>query len=190
MVGSSRANLFASISAGISALWGPLHGGANQQVIEMLESIAREEGSAQKFLTRAKDRGDTTRLMGFGHRVYKSYDPRAAILKRACTDVIARVGISNQLLEIALELERIALADDYFVSRKLYPNVDFYSGVIYKTLGIPVNMFTVMFTIGRLPGWIAQWLEMRRDPDFRIARPRQIYTGPGQRAYVGIETRR
>jgi citrate synthase len=190
MVGSSRANLFASISAGISALWGPLHGGANQQVLEMLETIAREEGSAQKFLARAKDRGDTTRLMGFGHRVYRSYDPRAAILKRACSDVIARVGISSRLLEIALELERIALADDYFVSRKLYPNVDFYSGVIYKALGIPVNMFTVMFTIGRLPGWIAQWLEMRRDPDFRIARPRQIYTGSAKRAYVGIEARR
>jgi citrate synthase len=180
MVGSSRANLFASISAGISALWGPLHGGANQQVIEML---------AQKFLTRAKDRGDTTRLMGFGHRVYKSYDPRAAILKQACSDVIARVGISSRLLEIALELERIALADDYFVSHKLYPNVDFYSGVIYKALGIPVNMFTVMFTIGRLPGWIAQWLEMRRDPDFRIARPRQIYTGQAKRGYVAIGSR-
>jgi citrate synthase len=189
MVGSSRANLFASISAGISALWGPLHGGANQQVIEMLERIAAEEGSAERFLTKAKDKNDTTRLMGFGHRVYKSYDPRAAILKKACGEVIRRVGVSSRLLEIAMKLEEIALADDYFVSRKLYPNVDFYSGVIYKALGIPVNMFTVMFTLGRLPGWIAHWLEMRRDPDFRISRPRQIYTGATTRAYVPITAR-
>jgi len=189
MVGSSQANLFASIAAGISALWGPLHGGANQQVIEMLEQIAEQEGSAERFLTRAKDRNDTTRLMGFGHRVYKSYDPRAAILKRACMDVIQRVGVSSRLLEIALELEEIALKDEYFVSRKLYPNVDFYSGVIYKALGIPVNMFTVMFAIGRMPGWIAHWLEMRRDPDFRIARPRQIYTGAPKRSYVPIGSR-
>jgi len=184
MVGSSRANLYASIAAGIGALWGPLHGGANQQVIEMLEQIAAEEGSAERFLTKAKDKNDTTRLMGFGHRVYKSYDPRAAILKRACNDVIERVGVSSRLLEIAMELESIALRDEYFVSRKLYPNVDFYSGVIYKALGIPVNMFTVMFTLGRLPGWIAQWLEARRDPDFRISRPRQVYVGATQRAYV------
>ena len=189
MVGSSQANLFASIAAGISALWGPLHGGANQQVIEMLEQIAEQEGSAERFLTRAKDRNETTRLMGFGHRVYKSYDPRAAILKRACMDVIQRVGVSSRLLEIALELEEIALKDEYFVSRKLYPNVDFYSGVIYKALGIPVNMFTVMFAIGRMPGWIAHWLEMRRDPDFRIARPRQIYTGAPKRSYVPIGSR-
>jgi len=192
MVGSSRANLFASISAGISALWGPLHGGANQQVIEMLEQIAVQEGSAEKFLAKAKDKDDTTRLMGFGHRVYKSYDPRAAILKKACTDVIERVAVSSRLLEIAMRLEEIALRDDYFVSRKLYPNVDFYSGVIYKALGIPVNMFTVMFTLGRLPGWIAQWVEMRHDPDFRISRPRQIYTGPTLRHYapMGERTRR
>jgi len=189
MVGSSRANLYASIAAGISALWGPLHGGANQQVIEMLEQIAAEEGSAERFLTKAKDKNDTTRLMGFGHRVYKSYDPRAAILKRACNDVIERVGVSSRLLEIAMELESIALRDDYFVSRKLYPNVDFYSGVIYKALGIPVNMFTVMFTLGRLPGWIAQWLEARRDPDFRISRPRQVYVGAAQRAYVPLAGR-
>jgi len=189
MVGSSRANLYASIAAGISALWGPLHGGANQQVIEMLEQIAAQEGSAERFLTKAKDKNDTTRLMGFGHRVYKSYDPRAAILKRACNDVIARVGVSSRLLEIAMELESIALRDEYFVSRKLYPNVDFYSGVIYKALGIPVNMFTVMFTLGRLPGWIAQWLEARRDPDFRISRPRQIYTGATQRPYVPLASR-
>jgi citrate synthase len=185
VVGSSQANLFASISAGISALWGPLHGGANQQVIEMLERIAAEEGSADQFVRRAKDHNDTTRLMGFGHRVYKSYDPRAAILKKACADVITKVGVSSRLLEIAMKLEEVALKDDYFVSRKLYPNVDFYSGVIYQALGIPVNMFTVMFAIGRLPGWMAQWLEMRHDPDFRIARPRQVYTGATQRAYPG-----
>jgi len=189
MVGSSRANLYASIAAGISALWGPLHGGANQQVIEMLEQIAAEEGSAEQFLKKAKDKNDTTRLMGFGHRVYKSYDPRAAILKKACNDVIERVGVSSKLLEIAMELESIALRDDYFVSRKLYPNVDFYSGVIYKALGIPVNMFTVMFTLGRLPGWIAQWLEARHDPDFRISRPRQVYVGATQRAYVPLSAR-
>jgi citrate synthase len=189
MVGSSRANLFASISAGISALWGPLHGGANQEVIEMLERIEREEGSAERFLARAKDRNDTTRLMGFGHRVYKSYDPRAAILKQACRDVLHKVGVSSRLLEIAVKLEQIALEDEYFVSRKLYPNVDFYSGVIYKALGIPQNMFTVLFVIGRLPGWIAQWLEMRRDPDFRIARPRQIYTGATKRPYLPLAQR-
>jgi citrate synthase len=190
MVGSSMANLPASIAAGISALWGPLHGGANQQVIEMLERIEAEEGTADKFLTKAKDRNDTTRLMGFGHRVYKSYDPRAAILKKACGDVLQRVGGSSRLLDIAMRLEEVALKDDYFVSRKLYPNVDFYSGVIYKAMGIPVNMFTVMFAIGRLPGWIAQWQEMRRDKDFRIARPRQIYVGSPKRAYVALPDRR
>ena len=189
VVGSSQANLFASIAAGISALWGSLHGGANQQVIEMLERIAREEGSAEKFLSKAKDHNDTTRLMGFGHRVYKSYDPRAAILKKACSDVLRRVGGSSRLLEIAMALEEIALRDEYFVSRKLYPNVDFYSGVIYKALGIPVNMFTVMFAIGRMPGWIAQWLEMRRDPDARIARPRQIYTGAKKRSWAPVSAR-
>jgi citrate synthase len=189
MVGSSMANLYASIAAGISALWGPLHGGANQQVIEMLERIAAEEGSADRFLAKAKDKNDTARLMGFGHRVYKSYDPRAAILKKACNQVIERVGQSSRLLEIAMNLEEIALKDDYFVSRKLYPNVDFYSGVIYQALGIPVNMFTVMFTLGRLPGWIAQWLEMRRDKDFRISRPRQVYVGSPKRAYVPIGNR-
>jgi citrate synthase len=190
VVGSSQANLFAAISAGISALWGPLHGGANQQVIEMLERINAEEGSADKFLTRAKDHNDTARLMGFGHRVYKSYDPRAAILKQKCRDVIAKVGVSSRLLEIAMRLEEVALQDDYFVSRKLYPNVDFYSGVIYQALGIPVNMFTVMFAIGRLPGWMAQWMEMRHDPDFRIARPRQIYTGATKRPYAPMAGRR
>jgi citrate synthase len=170
-------------------LWGPLHGGANQQVIEMLESIAITEGSADKFVQRAKDKNDTARLMGFGHRVYKSYDPRAKILKKACTEVLTRIGCNNQLLDIAMRLEELALRDEYFVSRKLYPNVDFYSGVIYKALGIPVNMFTVMFAIGRLPGWIAQWLEMRRDPQFRIGRPRQLYTGAGPREISPIEQR-
>jgi citrate synthase len=189
VVGSSKANLYASIAAGISALWGPLHGGANQQVIEMLERIEAEEGSADKFLSKAKDKNDTTRLMGFGHRVYKNYDPRAAILKKACSDVLNRVGVSSKLLEIAMRLESVALKDEYFVSRKLYPNVDFYSGIIYKALGIPVNMFTVMFTMGRLPGWIAQWLEMRRDKDFRISRPRQIYTGPPKRMYIPMPDR-
>jgi citrate synthase len=183
MVGSSKANLFASISSGISALWGSLHGGANQKVIEMLEQIAAEHGSADKFLQRAKDKDDTTRLMGFGHRVYKNYDPRAAILKESCGEVIARLGGSGQLLEIAMRLEEIALEDDYFVERKLYPNVDFYSGVIYKAIGFPVDMFTVLFAMGRLPGWIAQWLEMRRDPDFKIGRPRQVYTGATERGY-------
>jgi citrate synthase len=189
MVGSSRANLFASIAAGISALWGPLHGGANQEVIEMLERIQAEEGSAEKFLAKAKDRNDTARLMGFGHRVYKSYDPRAAILKKACYEVFQRVGVTSPLLEIALKLEEIALKDDYFVSRKLYPNVDFYSGIIYKALGIPTNMFTVMFVMGRMPGWIAQWMEMRKDKDFRISRPRQVYTGHTQRSYVPPDLR-
>jgi citrate synthase len=189
VVGSSRANLFASISAGISALWGPLHGGANQQVIEMLERIEQEGGDVRKFVERAKDKKDTTRLMGFGHRVYKNFDPRAVILRKACTEVLNTLGINSRQLEIAMQLESIALADEYFISHKLYPNVDFYSGIIYKALGIPVNMFTVMFTLGRLPGWIAQWIEMRKDPDTRIARPRQIYVGPTSRAYVPMEAR-
>jgi citrate synthase len=189
MVGSSQANLFASVSAGISALWGPLHGGANQQVIEMLEKIEAEGIDAQKFVDRAKDKQDNSRLMGFGHRVYKNYDPRAAVLKQACTDVLKRLGVKSRQLEIAMKLEEIALRDEYFASHKLYPNVDFYSGIIYKALGIPVNMFTVLFAIGRMPGWIAQWLEMRRDPANRIGRPRQIYTGATRRPYQGIERR-
>ena len=189
LVGSSQANLFAGISAGIGALWGPLHGGANQKVIEMLEQIAREEGSADRFLARAKDKNDTTRLMGFGHRIYKSYDPRAAVLKKTCGEVIAKLGTSSKLLEIAMRLEEIALQDEYFISRKLYPNVDFYSGVIYQALSIPTNMFTVLFAMGRLPGWIAHFLEMRHDPDFRIGRPRQVYMGPKKRAYVPMDKR-
>ncbi len=184
VVGSSQANLFASISAGISALWGPLHGGANQQVIEMLERIEAEGGDVQKFVDRAKDKKDNSRLMGFGHRVYKNYDPRAAILKQAVhRRARTRSACSSRQLDIAMQLEDIALHDDYFISHKLYPNVDFYSGIIYKAIGIPVNMFTVMFAIGRLPGWIAQWLEMRQDRDTRIARPRQIYTGAERRPY-------
>ncbi|HET9482001.1 MAG TPA: citrate/2-methylcitrate synthase, partial [Candidatus Polarisedimenticolia bacterium] len=189
LVGSSLANLFASISAGISALWGERHGGANQKVIEMLEQIEAEGGGADRFLERAKDKDDTARLMGFGHRVYKSYDPRAAILRKTCEQVIDRMPQSSRLLDIAMRLEEVALKDEYFVSRKLYPNVDFYSGVIYKAIGIPVNMFTVMFAIGRLPGWIAQWREMRQDPATRIGRPRQIYTGANMRSYVPIESR-
>jgi citrate synthase len=189
VVGSSRANLFASIAAGISALWGPLHGGANQQVIEMLDAIEAEGGDVRAFVDRAKDKKDNSRLMGFGHRVYKNYDPRAAILKNACADVLKAKGLRSRQLEIAMKLEEIALSDDYFISHKLYPNVDFYSGIIYKALGVPVNMFTVMFTLGRLPGWIAQWIEMRRDPDTRIARPRQIYTGPTARAYEPMHVR-
>jgi citrate synthase len=189
VVGSSRANLFASISAGIAALWGPLHGGANQQVIEMLERIEAEGGDVETFVNAAKDKTQNSRLMGFGHRVYKNYDPRAAILRKACTDVLERLGVHSRQLEIAMTLEEIALKDEYFISHKLYPNVDFYSGIIYKALGIPVNMYTVMFAIGRMPGWIAQWLEGRQDPDNRIARPRQIYTGATQRAYVPMDRR-
>jgi citrate synthase len=190
VVGSSRANLFASIAAGIGALWGPLHGGANQQVIEMLDRIEQEGGDAGRFVERAKDKKDNSRLMGFGHRVYKNFDPRAVILKKACNDVLTTLGIQSRQLEIAMKLEEIALSDDYFISHKLYPNVDFYSGIIYRALGIPVNMFTVMFTLGRLPGWIAHWIEMRNDPDTRIVRPRQIYTGATNRSYVSIEARR
>ena len=189
LVGSSQANLFASISAGISALWGPLHGGANQKVIEMLENIESGYGSAEKFVEKAKAKGDTTRLMGFGHRVYKNYDPRAKIIKQACSDVIENLGVKSKILEIAMRLEEIALSDEYFISRNLYPNVDFYSGIIYKAIGIPVNMYTVLFAMGRLPGWIAQWKEMRNDPEFRIGRPRQIYIGPVGRHFIPVQQR-
>jgi len=191
LVGSSHANIFACMSAGISALWGPLHGGANQEVIEMLERIAAQEGSAEKFVERAKNKQDSARLMGFGHRVYKSYDPRATILKKMCRDVIGRVpgAKSNRLLEIALKLEEIALHDEYFVSRNLYPNVDFYSGLIYNVIGVPTNMFTVLFAMGRMPGWISHWLEMRHDPATRIGRPRQVYVGATERSYKLIAER-
>ncbi len=189
MVGSSQANIFAAISAGISALWGPLHGGANQKVIEMLDAIANQGQTAEQFVAAAKDKNSGVRLMGFGHRVYKSFDPRAKVLKQACDRVIRALGISSRQLEIAMELEEIAMRDEYFISRNLYPNVDFYSGVIYKAIGIPVNMFTVMFAMGRMAGWIAQYIEMRDDPDGRIGRPRQIYTGATERAYVALDQR-
>ncbi len=177
MVGSSEANLFASISAGINALWGPLHGGANQKVIEMLTRIRDDGGDYDKYVEKAKDKDDEFRLMGFGHRVYKNFDPRAKILKAAADEVLAEMGKNDPLLDIAKNLERIALEDEYFVERRLYPNVDFYSGILYRAMGIPTNMFTVMFALGRLPGWIAHWREMRNDPKGRIYRPRQIYTG-------------
>ena len=183
MVGSSEANLYASASAGVSALWGPLHGGANQEVIEMLERIQADGGDYKKYTELAKDKDSGFRLMGFGHRVYKNFDPRATILKEACDEVLAELGVSDPLLDIARNLEEIALKDDFFVERKLYPNVDFYSGIIYRAMGIPMNMFTVLFAIGRMPGWIAHWLEMRDDPDGRIHRPRQIYIGPTERDY-------
>ena len=189
LVGSSQVNLFASISAAISALWGPLHGGANQAVIEMLHQIEREGGDGRAFLEKCKDKDDTKRLMGFGHRVYKNFDPRAKIIKKACFDVLNRLNTQNRMLDIAVELEEMALKDDYFVSRKLYPNVDFYSGIIYQAIGIPVNMFTVMFVMGRLPGWISQWTEMQSDPDLRIGRPRQVYTGATVRDYPSLEER-
>jgi citrate synthase len=183
MVGSSHANLFASIAAGICALWGPLHGGANQKVIEMLEMIQADGGDYKKYVELAKDRNHEFRLMGFGHRVYKNFDPRAKILKDKADQVLDQLGIDDPLLDIAKHLEEVALEDDFFVDRKLYPNVDFYSGIIYRAMGIPTQMFTVMFALGRLPGWIAQWKEMNNDPDTRINRPRQIYTGAGERHY-------
>ncbi|WP_373522991.1 citrate synthase [Aquiflexum sp.] len=188
IVGSSQASIFASISAGINALWGPLHGGANQAVIEMLESIKRDGGDTKKFLNKAKDKDDTFRLMGFGHRVYKNFDPRAKIIKKAADDVLAKLGVNDPVLDIAKELEYAALNDQYFVDRKLYPNVDFYSGIIYRALGIPTDMFTVLFAMGRLPGWIAQWKEMRQNGE-PIGRPRQIYTGANERDYVSMNRR-
>jgi len=189
LVGSSMVNLFGAIAAGINALWGPSHGGANQAVIEMLMEIRDEGLTGAEFVERAKSRDDTSRLMGFGHRVYKNFDPRAKIIKAACFDVLNKLGVHSKLLEIAVELEEIALKDDYFVERKLYPNVDFYSGVIYNAIGTPSNMFTALFAMGRLPGWIAQWLELHESPDFRIARPRQVYTGATERSYVPIDQR-
>jgi citrate synthase len=189
LVGSSQANLFASVSAGINALFGPLHGGANQSVLEMLEGIRREGGNVSEFVNRVKNKEAGVKLMGFGHRVYKNYDPRAAIVKQSADEVLSALGKRDQLLDLAMELESIALADDYFISRKLYPNVDFYTGLIYRAMGFPTKMFTVLFAIGRLPGWIAQWQEMINDPDTRIGRPRQLYTGAPERAYVAVEKR-
>jgi citrate synthase len=189
LVGSSHANLFASVSAGISALWGPLHGGANQEVLDMLRAIAADGGDVGRAVNRAKDHDDPFRLMGFGHRVYKNYDPRARIIKQASDQIMARLGKRDELLDIALELERVALSDDYFISHKLYPNVDFYSGLIYHALGFSVQMFTVLFAIGRVPGWIAHWREMMADPGSRIGRPRQLYIGSTERAYVPLADR-
>jgi citrate synthase len=189
LAGSSHANLFASMSAGIAALWGPRHGGANQEVIEMLGAIADEGLTAKQFVERAKSKDDTSRLMGFGHRVYRNYDPRAKVIKQAATEVLEKLGVTSKLLEIAMDLERIALEDDYFIKRRLYPNVDFYSGIIFKALGIPVQGFTAMFAMGRLPGWIAHWIELLAEGQ-AIGRPRQIYVGQTQRAYVPISARR
>jgi citrate synthase len=188
IVGSSHAGLFASISAGVSALWGPLHGGANQAVLEMLEAIQKDGGDANKYMAKAKDKDDPFRLMGFGHRVYKNFDPRAKIIKKAADEVLASLGVDDPILQIAKELEEAALVDEYFVSRKLYPNVDFYSGIIYRALGIPTEMFTVMFAIGRLPGWIAQWKEMRINKE-PIGRPRQVYVGHPLRDFVPMDKR-
>ena len=188
MVGSSQANLYSSVSAGISALWGPLHGGANQEVIEMLEQIHKDGGNVDKWILKAKDKEDPFRLMGFGHRVYKNFDPRANIIKKTCDEVLEKLGISDPLLEIAKKLEKVALEDEYFKSRNLYPNVDFYSGIIYKAIGIPTEMFTVMFALGRLPGWIAQWKEMTENKE-PIGRPRQVYIGKTSREYVPLSKR-
>lgn len=189
MVASSRANLFASASAGVCALWGPLHGGANQAVLEMLEEIHRDGDDGTKFLTQVKNKTTNRRLMGFGHRVYKNFDPRAVIIKQQCDKVLAQLHVSDPLLDIAKKLEEIALHDEYFVARKLYPNVDFYSGIIMRAIGIPLDMFTVMFAIGRMPGWIANFKEVMEDAESRICRPRQIYTGPTLRPYVPLEAR-
>ncbi len=188
IVGSSHAGLFASLSAGISALWGPLHGGANQAVLEMLEAIAADGGDTKKYMAKAKDKNDSFRLMGFGHRVYKNFDPRAKIIKKAADEVLNNLGIDDPILAIAKGLEKEALEDPYFVDRKLYPNVDFYSGIIYRALGIPTEMFTVMFALGRLPGWIAQWKEMRQNNE-PIGRPRQVYVGENFRDFVPVENR-
>ena len=189
MVGSSNANLFASISAGIGALWGPLHGGANEACVDMLEQIVQDGGNVKKYVDMAKDKNSSFRLMGFGHRVYKNFDPRAQIIRACCDKLLAKMNIDDPLFEVAQKLQDVALEDDYFVERKLYPNVDFYSGVIYRAMGIPVQMFTVLFAIGRLPGWIAHWKELHANPASRINRPRQIYTGETERPVVPIEQR-
>jgi citrate synthase len=189
LVGSAHANLFASVSAGINALFGPLHGGANQAVLEMLQAIRADGGDIPRFVERVKNREPGVKLMGFGHRVYKNYDPRAAIVKKTADQVLGKLGSSNELLDLAQELEEIALKDDFFVSRKLYPNVDFYTGLIYQAMGFPIRMFTVLFALGRLPGWIAQWREMINDPATKIGRPRQLYTGSVERDYVPLADR-
>jgi citrate synthase len=188
VVGSARVNLYAAISAGIAALWGPLHGGANQAVIEMLAEISRH-GNLAAMVARAKEKNDPYRLMGFGHRVYKTYDPRARIMKQMAHVLLEKLKLSDPLLDVARELEEIALKDDYFIEHHLYPNVDFYSGIVLRAIGIPTNMFTVLFAIGRLPGWIAQWKESMDDPAWKLCRPRQVYSGPGAHDYVPIEER-
>jgi citrate synthase len=189
MVGSSNANLFASISAGINALWGPLHGGANEACVNMLEQITADGGNVKKYVDMAKDKDSGFRLMGFGHRVYKNFDPRATIIRASCDKLLAKLDLDDPLFIVAQELAAVALKDEYFIERKLYPNVDFYSGVIYRALGIPVQMFTVLFAIGRLPGWLAHWREMHNNPATRINRPRQVYTGCNERDFVPIEKR-
>jgi citrate synthase len=189
VVGSSHANVFASVSAGVDALWGQLHGGANQAVLEMLEEIRKDGGDYEKFIAKAKDKNDPFKLMGFGHRVYKNFDPRAKIIKVACDTILTKLNVQDPLLDIAKGLEEVALKDEYFVQRNLYPNVDFYSGIIYKALGIPTNMFTAMFVLGRLPGWLSQWKELREDGAAKIARPRQVYTGETERNYKDISER-
>ena len=189
IVGSARTNLYAAISAGIAALWGPLHGGANQAVIEMLSDIQRDGGNIEKVVKRAKDKNDPFRLMGFGHRVYKTYDPRAKIMKKMCDTLLSKLSSNDPLLDIAKKLEETALKDEYFVEHNLYPNVDFYSGIVLRAIGIPTNMFTVMFAIGRLPGWIAQWKESMYDPNWKLSRPRQIYTGPLETEFIPIRER-
>ena len=189
MVGSTGANLYASVAAGICALWGPLHGGANQEVMEMLETIHRTGGDVDKMIARAKDPDDEFRLFGFGHRVYKTYDPRAKVAKKVCMEVLNKLGINDPLLEIAMKLEEHALNDEYFIERKLYPNVDFYTGITYRAMGFPTNMFTVLFAIGRLPGWISQWYELHGDASQKISRPRQVYTGPTVRSFLPIDKR-
>ncbi len=189
MVGSSQASLYASMAAGVTALWGPRHGGANQAVIEMLEQIVAEGGDYKKFLDRVKNKDSGVRLMGFGHRVYRNFDPRAKLIKKQADKVLNHLGLQDPLLDLAKNMEEAALADDYFIERKLYPNVDFYSGIIYRAMGVPLNMYTVMFALGRLPGWIAHWKEMREDPQNKIYRPRQIYTGATQRDFVPLEER-
>ena len=189
VVGSSMANVYASVASGILALWGPLHGGANQQVVEMLQQIHEDKAGISKYIEKAKNQDSSFRLMGFGHRVYKNFDPRAKILKVACDKLLNKLGINDPLLEIALELEETALTDDYFIERKLYPTLDFYTGIMYRAIGIPLNMFTVMFALGRVPGWIAQWKEMHEDPKQKIARPRQLFTGNSIRSYTKITER-
>jgi len=189
LVGSAGVNLYAAIAAGINALWGPLHGGANEAVVDMLETIYADDSNFEKYIAKAKDKNDPFKLSGFGHRVYKTYDPRGKIIKKACDEILNLLEISDPLLDIADKLEEIALKDEYFIERHLFPNVDFYSGIIYRAIGIPTNMFTVMFALGRLPGWIAQWKEMQEDPETKIGRPRQIYLGEKARDFIPLEER-